>query len=165
VAVLGLDDLSLVLLDFRSCRLHHCHVDDVIATINAVRLVPTDERADLLWDALSGHVVDTSPSHIVKVEFEVFRVFLRVAHRTLSAFAYDLFALSALKPATSRPNASVPPRIPEVLHRTSVVPRKHKISRLLARGTPQEDFEHVLGHHDHALITVLRFSKIDNFRQ
>src|SRR5882762_4996313 len=61
VAVLGLDDLSLVLLDFRSCRLHHCHVDDVIATINAVRLVPTDERADLLWDALSGHVVDTSP--------------------------------------------------------------------------------------------------------
>jgi len=40
VAVLGLGDLSLVLLDFRSCRLHHRHVDDVIATITLSALCP-----------------------------------------------------------------------------------------------------------------------------
>jgi hypothetical protein len=47
VAVLGLDDLSLALLDFGSSCLHHRHVDDVIETINTVRLAPTDEHADL----------------------------------------------------------------------------------------------------------------------
>jgi hypothetical protein len=39
VAVLRLHDLSLVLLDFVSGRLHLFHVDDVIAAINTVGLV------------------------------------------------------------------------------------------------------------------------------
>jgi hypothetical protein len=121
VAVLCLDDLSLVFLDFGSSRLHHLHIDDVVAAINTVRLVPTDEHADFFRDALSRHVADASPSQIVEVESDVFRLFLRVAHLALSAFTYDLFALSALKPAESRANASFPPRIPEVLCRTSIV--------------------------------------------
>ena len=51
VAVLGSDDLSLVLFDSCSCRLHYRHVDDVIAAINTVGLVPTDEHADLIGDS------------------------------------------------------------------------------------------------------------------
>jgi hypothetical protein len=121
VAVLCLDDLSLVFLDFGSSRLHHLHIDDVVAAINTVRLVPTDEHADLLRNALSRHVADASPSQIVEVESDVFRLSLRVAHLALSAFTNDLFALSALELAESRANASFPPRIPEVLHRTSIV--------------------------------------------
>jgi hypothetical protein len=41
---------------------------------------------------------------------------------------------------------------------------KHKFSRLLPTGAPHEDFEHVLGHRDHALIAVLRLPKIDDLR-
>jgi hypothetical protein len=88
-----------------------------------------------------------------------------VAHSALSAFSYDLFALSALKPAESRANTSFPPRIPEVLDRTSIISGEHKISRLFARRAPHEDFEHVLGHRNHALIAVLCLPKIDDFRQ
>jgi hypothetical protein len=40
VAVLCRHDLSLVLLDFVSGRLHHFRLDDVIAAINTVGLVP-----------------------------------------------------------------------------------------------------------------------------
>jgi hypothetical protein len=76
-----------------------------------------------------------------------------------------LLALATLKPAEASTNASVPPRIPEVLHQTSIISGEHKISRLLARGASNEDFEHVLGHCDHALIAVLRFPKVDDFRQ
>ena len=53
VAVLYLHDLSLALLDFGSGRLHHFHVDDVIAAINTVGLVPTDERTDLFRNSFS----------------------------------------------------------------------------------------------------------------
>ena len=47
VVVLCLHDLSLVLLDLVSARLHLFHVDDVIAAINTVGLVPADEHTDL----------------------------------------------------------------------------------------------------------------------
>lgn len=53
VAVLRLNDLSLVLFDFGGSRLHHLHIDDVVAARNTVGLVTTDQHADLFRDALS----------------------------------------------------------------------------------------------------------------
>jgi hypothetical protein len=116
--------------------------------------MPTDQHADLFQDALSEDVANASPAQIVEVESKVFRLLLRAAHRALSAIRDDLFALAVLKPAESRADASIPLRIPEVLDQMSVVPGEHKISRLLARNTPHEDFEDVLGHGDHALIST-----------
>jgi hypothetical protein len=70
------------------------HVDDVIAAINTVRLVPTDEHANLFRDALSGHVADASSSQIVEVKPDVFRLFLRVAHLASATISDDLLAVA-----------------------------------------------------------------------
>jgi hypothetical protein len=42
-----------------------------------------------------------SPTQIVKVQSEVFRLFFSMAHGALSAFEYALFAFAALKPSES----------------------------------------------------------------
>jgi hypothetical protein len=43
-----------------------------------------------------------SPTEIVEVQSEVFRLFFRMAHGAVSAFEYALFAFAALKPSESR---------------------------------------------------------------
>jgi hypothetical protein len=79
MAVLGLNEFALVLFNFRSRTLQDLHIDNVVAAVDAIGTVTTDQQADLFWNSLSRHIANTRPAQIVKLQPDVLCLFLRFA--------------------------------------------------------------------------------------
>ena len=98
MVVLGLDDLALMLFDFVGRGLENFHIHDVISTVDAIGLVTTDEHPDFLWNTLSRHIANTSPTQIVKVKSDVFCLLIRIARRAFTSLGDIRLAISTLEP-------------------------------------------------------------------
>ena len=94
---LGFDDLALVLFYFGRGGFENFHIDNVVSTIDAVRLVTTDEHPNFLRDALSRHIANTRPTQIVKLQPNVLCFFLRFARCAFTSFGYVRAAVSTFK--------------------------------------------------------------------
>src|SRR5205807_430080 len=98
MVVLGLDDLALVLFDLGRRGFEDFHIHDVISTVDTVGLVTTDEHSDFLWNSLSRHIANTSPTQIVKVKSDVFCLLFRIARRAFTSHGDIRLAITTLEP-------------------------------------------------------------------
>lgn len=72
--------------DFRSRLFNHFHVDDVVATVDTIGSMTTDQHPDLLWNSLSGHIANPCSTQIVKMQSDVLCFLFRIAGQTLTTF-------------------------------------------------------------------------------
>ena len=144
MVVLGLNDLALVLFNFGGRALQDLHIDNVVAAVDAIGRVTTNQHAYLFWNSLSRHIANTRPAQIVKLQPDVLCLFLRFARCASASFREVRAAISTFKPTKPSADARIPPCLPEIFNRTSVVVCKHKIVRLLASNTAHYNLEDVL---------------------
>jgi hypothetical protein len=165
MAVLGFDDLALMLFYFGRGGFENFHIDNVVSTIDAVRLVTTDEHPDFLRDALSRHIANTRPTQIVKLQPNVLCFFLRFARCAFTSLGYVRAAISTFKSTQPCANTSVPPSLPKILNSTSIIACEHKIVGPFASNTAHEALKDVLRHVNHSLIAVLCFAEVNDLSQ